>query len=366
MSNIENLKDLIIYQSQNNQKKRESDVMHECLLCKRDMKTATTIFGNGCIKSIYKMLDIKIPKKIKDRESYLYKSIMKKLNIKNLNKNQKIWLADRYLTYQYIEKLKYGDYTELKNELNEDIANTSEIVEFSEYKTAEKVELKQAYTLYKKEEKFDKYISKVKDLQDISIILKASPINLIIKKNTNPFEIPAIKGMQYALWQVVALGGNIVGFDISADLLKHSLKDKPIDLIITDGKLIDEIKNDSQFQQKLKDIVIKYGKDTSKFNTNVLKIQFDNSDLYFAIHGADIIVAGEKINEKWKLDIEIKDPYDYTEFKDLEDYVKDANSVPKSMFSSFIYNLAHISVMFGVIKEYNVIIRFTIDNYEVI
>ena len=101
----------------------ESDNMHECLLCKRDMKTATTIFGNGCIKSIYKMLDIKIPKKIKDRESYLYKSIMKKLNIKNLNTNQKIWLADRYLTYQYIDKLKYGDYTELKDELNEDIAS---------------------------------------------------------------------------------------------------------------------------------------------------------------------------------------------------------------------------------------------------
>ena len=57
------------------------------------MKTATTIFGNGCIKSIYKILDIKIPKKVK------------------------------------------------------------EVVEFSEFKTAKKVELKQAYTLYKKEDK---------------------------------------------------------------------------------------------------------------------------------------------------------------------------------------------------------------------
>ncbi|MBR2786482.1 MAG: hypothetical protein IKD76_03195 [Clostridia bacterium] len=345
--------------------------MRECLLCKRDMKIATTVFGSGCIKSIYKILDIKLPKNVKDKESYLYKSIMKKLNIKNLNTNQKVWLADRYLTYQYIDKLKYGDYTELKDELNEDIAGVKEVVEFSEFKTAKKVELKQAYTLYKKEEKFDKYISKVSYAQDtakvgLKLLWETSPINLIIKKNTNPFEIPAIKSMQYVLWQVVAIGGNVVGFDSSAELLEHSLTDKPKDLLITEGKIVDEIKNDSQFQQKLKDIVIKYGKDTSKFNTNVLKIQFDNSDLYFAIHGADIIVAGEKINEKWKLDIEIKDPYDYTEFKDLEDYVKDANSVPKSMFSSFIYNLAHISVMLGVIKEYNVIIRFTIDNYEVI
>ena len=345
--------------------------MHECLLCKRDMKTATTVFGNGCIKSIYKILEIKIPKNVKDKESYLYKSIMKKLNIKNLSSNQKIWLTDRYLTYQYMDKLKYGDYTELKDELNKDIAEVKEVVEFSELKTAKKVELKQAYTLYKKEEKLDKYISKVSYAQDtakvgLKLLWETSPINLIIKKNTNPFEIPAIKAMQYALWQVIAIGGNVVGFDSSAELLEHSLTNKPKDLLISEGKIVDEIKNDFQFQQKIRDIVIEYGKDTSKFNTNGLKIQFDNSDLYFAIHGADINVVGEKINEKWKLDIEIKDPYDYTEFKDLEDYVKDANSVPKSMFSSFIYNLAHISVMFGVIKEYNVIIRFTIDNYEVI
>ena len=61
---------------------------------------------------------------------------MKKLNIKNLNSNQKIWLADRYLTYQYIDKLKYGDYTELKDELNEDIAEVKEVVEFSEFKSS--------------------------------------------------------------------------------------------------------------------------------------------------------------------------------------------------------------------------------------
>lgn len=60
---------------------------------------------------------------------------MKKLNIKNLNTNQKIWLADKYLTYQYIDKLKYGDYTELKEELSEDIAEVKEVVEFSEFNT---------------------------------------------------------------------------------------------------------------------------------------------------------------------------------------------------------------------------------------
>lgn len=295
---------------------------------------------------------------------------MKKLNIKCLNAKQKVWLADRYLTYQYVNNLKYGDYTELKNELSEDIENVQEIVEISEFKTAEKIELKQAYILYRKEEKFERYLNKLTYMKDTAKVglrfaLENSPINLIIKRNTHPFEISAIKNMRYALWQVVAIGGNIVGFDSSAELLEHSLTNKPKDLIITEGKIIEEIKNDSQFKERINDIVRTYGKDTTTFNTGVLKIQFDNSDLYFAIHGADINVTGNKIDKKWDLSVEISDIYDYTELKDLDDYIGDANSVPKSMFSSFIYNLAHFSTIFGVIKEYQVIIKFNIDSYEV-
>ncbi len=278
----------------------ESCVMHECLLCKRDMKTATTVFGSGCIKNVYKILDLKIQKSVKDKEQYLYKSIMKKLNIKSLNTNQKVWLADRYLTYQYLDKLKYGDYTELKGELNNDITNVSKIENFSQFKTANKVELKQAYILYKKEEKFDNYLSQVNYLQDslevgYKILWENNPVNLMIRKWTNPFEISAIKSMQYALWQAVAIGGNAVGFDASAELLEHSLTDKPKDLVITEGKIVDEIKNDYQFQKKLKEIVEEYGKETSEFNTEDIKklsLQFDNSDLYFSIHKADIKVIG--------------------------------------------------------------------------
>lgn len=347
--------------------------MKECLLCERDMKTAKTIFGNGCIKSIYKLLNLDMPKKVKDREQYLYKSIMKKVNAKNLNSNQKVWLTDRYLTYQYIDNLKYGDYTELKNELNNDIANVAKIENFSQFETADKVKLKQAYALYNKEEKFDNYISQVNYVQDTlkvgyKLFLKYNPINLVIRKRTNPFEISAIKSMQYALWQIVAIGGNVVGYDGSAELLEHSLTDESKDLVIKEGKIVEEIKNDAQFKEKIKRIVEKYGKDNDEFNLvdgDDTDIQFDNSDLYFAIHGASIYVKGKKENEKWNLSIRIEDKYDYTKLKGIKEYYKDANSVPKSMFSSFIYNLAFFSVKFGVIKEYFVNIEFDINEYEV-
>lgn len=348
--------------------------MHECLLCKRDMKTAKTVFGNGCIKCVYELLDLKMPKKVKDKESYLYNSIMKRLAINSLTPAQKVWLSDRYLTYQYIDKMKYGDYTELKEELNMDMSNIKQINNFSNFITANKVGLKDAYSLYKKEEKFEKYISKftyAKDTAEVDLkqIWETMPFNLIIKKNTKTFEISAIKSMQYALWQVVAIGGNVVGFDSSSELLEHSLTDEPKDLLITEGEIVEEIKNDSQFKTKLNEIVEEYGKNKLEFNTEngkKLSLQFDNSDLYFSIHKADIKVIGKKENDKWNLEIELIDTYDYSEFKKIKEYIKDANSVPKSMFSSFIYNLAHISSMFGVIKEYKVIVRFTIDDYEVI
>jgi len=173
--------------------------------------------------------------------------------------------------------------------------------------------------------------------------------------------------MQYALWEIVVAGGRIVGFDNSADFLEHSLKNEPKDLLIADGDIVEEIKKDAQFKEKIKQIVGKYNKNTKAFiaSGEDTDIHFDNSDLYFAIHSADMIVKGTNVDGKWNLEIELSDTYDYTDFKELEDYYRDTKSVPKSMFSSFIYNLAHFSTIFGVIKEYRVIIKFEICSYEV-
>ena len=59
--------------------------MHECLLCKRDMKVSKGVLGNGCIKNIYSLLGLTMPKKVKNREDNLYKNIMRLTNTKNIN-----------------------------------------------------------------------------------------------------------------------------------------------------------------------------------------------------------------------------------------------------------------------------------------
>ncbi len=347
--------------------------MKECLLCKRDMKTSKSLFGNGCIKSIYKLLNLDMPQKVKDMEHHLSKYIMKQVNITKLNTIQKQWLTDRYLTYQYIDNLKYGDYTELKEELKCDISNVGEIVEFSEFKTAEKIELKQAYTLFKKEEKFESYLYKINKAGEIAkgtlgLLIGALPVNLSIKKKTLPFEISALKSMQYTLLESIALGGRMVGYDISADFIEHSMEKKPAEIIITEGKVVEEIKKDVQFQSKIKYIMDKYGKDNSEFYANDkddVRIQFDDGDLYYSLHGGSVFIKGKKNDDKWNLSIEFIDTYDYTKFKTMMDYYKDANSVPKSALSSILYNIAFFEMKFGLMREYKVIVKFEINDYEV-
>ena len=135
--------------------------MNECLLCRRDMKVSNNTFGNGCIKNIYSLLDMKMPKKVKYREEKLSKNIMKLTSTYSINKNQKLWLTERYLTYQYLNKIQYGNYNKIKNQIKYDIQNIKQIKKDEEPKSAKSMSLKQAYDLYKKVMKFQNGIDKI-------------------------------------------------------------------------------------------------------------------------------------------------------------------------------------------------------------
>ena len=77
-------------------------------------------------------------------------------------------------------------------------------------------------------------------------------------------------------------------------------------------------------------------------------------------------IKGEKVKDKWNLSVHIYDEYDYTKFKKFKEYLNDAGNVVKSLFSSTLYNLAYFSMKAGVMKEYNIDIKFEIKDYEVI
>lgn len=350
--------------------------MNECLLCKKDMKVSNDVFGNGCVRNIYSFLDFKMPKKVKFREETLYENIIKLTNTRNINTEQKIWLTDRYLTYQYLNRIPYGNYNTIKNQINYDIQNINQIKKDEELKSAKSMSLKQAYDLYKKVMKFQDGIDKISkgnftDEDSIKTLITSFSFIFNMSKNKSQYEKNAFKAMQYAFWQtVIEAGGKYVEFPISADFLQHSLEDKPEDLVIAEGKVVQEILEDESFKKNINDIVNKYGNERDRFVFNSLKddsfpMNFNDKDLYFAIHSADLYINGKKENNKWNLEIRLHDKYDYSKPKNLIKYYNDTSSVAKSLLSSTLYNFASFSTKCGVMKEYEIDIQIYIEEFEV-
>lgn len=178
--------------------------MHECRLCEKDMKKSKKEFGNGCINNIFDFLDMTRPTRGKNKEQFLYKNIMNRVSILRINKDQKIWLTDRYLTYQYLDKLHYGNFDKLKEEINVDIENVNKLEKFEEMITTRKIRLKEAYDLYKKDLKFEKNLDKLKnnnyeeDDEKLKLLITSFSYIFNMYKNKNQYERNSFKEMQYA------------------------------------------------------------------------------------------------------------------------------------------------------------------------
>ena len=52
---------------------------------------------------------------------------MRLTNTRSINTKQKILLTDRYLTYQYLSRIPYGNFNTIKNQINYDIQNIKQI-----------------------------------------------------------------------------------------------------------------------------------------------------------------------------------------------------------------------------------------------
>lgn len=97
------------------------------------------------------------------------------------------------------------------------------------------------------------------------------------------------------------------------------------------------------------------------------------------IHNAEIIVEGNKNKDnKWDLNIEILDRFDFTDFIFPEEYdgkYKEINkqenktqtqkviSGAKNGLGYTLNNMALASVQYGVLKEYDVKISFSMNSY---
>ena len=88
-------------------------------------------------------------------------------------------------------------------------------------------------------------------------------------------------------------------------------------------------------------------------------VWYVSSDLFLALNNTTINVIGNKEENIWKLDITITDRYDFTDFKEINEYLD--KSLIRGVLGSTANNLAMISVASGVMHEYNVTINFSIN-----
>ena len=351
-----------------------------CILCNKPYNYKYEMFGRGCLDNLYNLLGFsKSPRIIWNKELNLCTKIAWKNHKFFLNKKKKYALAQKYIALTYLNMMNYEALNDIKEQISNDIKNikmfSKNIVETISFS------LNDIYKLFNYSQKFNKILKEIKkviweevDEKVAEDFIKSLSFIFDEAKKTNPISYAVFYSMQYTFWQVVVVGGILADMKLSARLLSNSLAifgHQPHDLVINDEETITDIQTSEEFNNKIKELIEKYCKDKDKFVGNSLdnedcKIEFNNKDLFLSIHGSPTNIVIEKNeDETWNVNMEIIDTYDFTDFKNLKEYMTSNNSLLMSIFSSILNNFGVASSEYGLIKPYKVTIKVQQNNYIV-
>ena len=345
-----------------------------CLLCNKPYDYKYKMFGRGCLDNIYGELGIrKPPKFVWNKELYLCTKVAWKNHKYFLSKTKKYDLTQKYIALNYLKNMNFDALRNIQEKMLKDIKNitpfskdTVELMNFS---------LNDIYKLFNYYQKFEKIIKDFQNINwnDIDVkvangYIKSLSFIFDITKKNNPISYTVFYSMQYMFWQVVVIGGLFTNKPLSAKLLTNSLSifgKEPSDLVIEDENIKKTLLESPIFKKKLKQLIEKYGEKKNEFIVDEKSpredtlIRFDDADLLYALHDATLLVKGTRNeNNKWNLEIEIKDTYDFTDFKDLREYADEEEGKLRDIISTTLNNLGVASSEYGVIKTYNVKIKF--------
>lgn len=366
----------------------------KCKLCNRPYSYSYKLFGRGCFNTECSLLNISIPKKEKDKEKFFCNEIAKRFNEYGISQSQKYDLAEKYLTLEYLNKIKLGDLSKAKKQLEKEINNISfsKSVEEKVDKVLDNkirnsidvgsstITLNKIYRLYKTTLKFNQKVSLFKKelenaknndekeivlekylLEDLKFVFDITKIGI-------PVYYQVYYAMQLTVWQLVIVGGLIKKYYLSAELLNKSLTSSNTteeDYYVLNKDRIIEIKKDLLLQNKIKELLNKYSDNKeyidlneNNVNSKELLVEFERGDLFYSLHNATINILGEKQDDKWNLNITLKDKYDFTDPK-----LKN-NEYKESLLGSILNNCGVVSQQYGVIRPYNVFIEFKYDDFE--
>lgn len=359
-----------------------------CELCNKPYHYKYKLFGRGCINNIYNQLDIKRPKYyIGNKENYLLTKIAHLNHKYFLSKSKKQALAEMYIALNYLNKMNLNSLSKIKNDLIENMKSISIFhKKFSKFLPG--ITLNDFYNVYNDYIEFNQKLEEIKKDKEAEEKNKQNNFNKVNKENNidydkailksfslifdihkigNPLFHAAYYDMQYIFWKTVVVGGLIKDLKLSAYFLNISLE------------------NNGEYQEGGKDFIIDNNEEVTKIffyddefkkiinqyltNDNVSinnRITLPKGDLFYAINNATLIFnATKNENDTWNLNITIKDTYDFTDIKNLKQYVDSTDTVQKSLFSSTLNNFAAVSSSYGVIKYFNFLIKINTNDYKI-
>ena len=345
-----------------------------CLLCNKPYDYKYKMFGRGCLDNIYEELGIyKLSRFVWNKELYLCSKVAWKNHKYFLSKTKKYDLTQKYIALNYLKNMNFDALKDIEEKMLKDIKNitpfskdTVELMTFT---------LNDIYKLFNYYQKFERIIEDFQNINWKEIdekvandYIKSLSFIFDLTKKSNLISYAVFYSMQYMFWQIVVIGGLFTNKPLSAKLLTNSLSvfgKEPNDLVIEDEEIKNILLKSPIFKKKLEQLIEKYGDGKNEFIIDEKSpredtlIRFDDADLLYALHDATLLVKGTKDkNNKWILEIEIKDTYDFTDFKELREYSDEENSKTKDILSTTLNNLGVASSKYGVIKVYDVEIKF--------
>ena len=345
-----------------------------CVLCNKPYDYKYAMFGRGCLDNLYGLLELsKPPRIVWNKELYLCTKIAWKNHKFFLSKKKKYDLAQKYIALNYLNRMNYNSLDDIKGKIKDDINSISA---FSK-KIVNKISfsLNEIYKLSNYSQKFDELIKEFQNINWEEVdekvaenFIKSMSFIFDVTKKSNPISYTVFYSMQYTFWQVVIVGGILTNKKLSARLLTNSLVPfgkQPSDMIIEDDETIQTILDSEAFKDRIKKLLKKYGEGKEEFivdenaPTEDILMSFEESDLLYALHDATMLVKANKDKEdKWNFEIEIIDTYDFTDFKSLKEYADSNKSKFTDILSTILNNFGVVSSEYGVIKTYNIKIKF--------